>query len=385
MNPEKTFALHIFTVNAGGGHYATLKALKEIIQQQKRPWQITVTDIGELIKLLDPYKKLFGVDANDVYNDMLSMDWTWFHPVTMFLDKFFIQLLYPKAVKLGEKHWKKQTSIDLVISLIPLHNRAIWESLQRVHPETPMVTILTDFADVPPHFWLEPKTKSYFICGTERATNQARALGISEKYIIQNTGLIVHPQFYQPIAINRQIERQRLGLEPDKITAIVSFGAKGSKTILNIARLIESISDKLQVIFLCGTNQKIHQTLQEHPTKLKQHIQGFTEEVAYFMNLADFFIGKPGSISISEALVMNLPVILDCNCATLMNEKYNADWIVEKQVGIVIKSFQQIVPAIEELLQPENWLRYKANVKAIQNRAIFAVPEILQNIMNQEL
>lgn len=379
---EKSKSLHIFTLNAGGGHYATLRALKAIAQQQNRPWQITVTDIGELTKLLDPYKKLFGVDANDVYNDMLSMDWTWFHPVTMFLDKFFINLLYSKAVKLGEKHWRQHTPIDLVISLIPLHNRAIWESLQRVQPDTPMVTILTDFADCPPHFWIEPETKSYVICGTEKARNQARNLGVWEEYIIKTSGLIVHPQFYRLISENRHTERLRLGLDPDKITAIVSFGAKGCATILDIARSLESISDKIQVIFLCGNNQKLAKALKERPTQLKQHIQGFTEDVAYFMNLADFFIGKPGSISISEALVMNLPVIVDRNYATLMNEKYNADWILEKQVGITIKSFKQIIPAIEELLKPENWSRYKTNVTAIQNQAVFEVVEILQNILD---
>ncbi|WP_026733244.1 glycosyltransferase [Fischerella sp. PCC 9605] len=381
MSSKTTFSLHIFTLNAGGGHYATLKALNAIAEQQKRPWQITVTDISQLTDLLDPYKKLFGVNANEMYNDMLSMDWTWFHPVSMFLDKFLISLLYPQAVKVGEQHWRQQTSIDLVISLVPLHNRVIWESLQRVKPGTPMVTILTDFADSPPHFWIEPETKSYFICGTERATNQARALGVLEEYIIHTSGLIAHPRFYQPIGCDRPIERQRLGLDPDRITAIVSFGAKGCATMLDIARDLERISDRVQVIFLCGTNKKLAQALQERPTQLKQHIQGFTEDVPYFMNLADFLIGKPGSISMSEAIVMNLPVIVDRNYSTLINEKYNADWILENQVGMAIKSFKQIVPAIEELLKPENWLRYKANITAIQNRAIFEIPDILQSII----
>ncbi|MBW4612364.1 MAG: hypothetical protein KME21_03635 [Desmonostoc vinosum HA7617-LM4] len=379
---EKTFALHIFTLNAGGGHYATLKALNAIANQQKRPWQITITDIGQLTDLLDPYKKLFGVNANDVYNDMLSMDWTWFHPVSMFLDKFLINLLYPQAVKVGEQHWRSQTAVDLVISLVPLHNRAIWESLQRVKPDTPMVTILTDFADCPSHFWIEPETKSYFLCGTERATNQARALGVLEEYIIQTSGLIVHPQFYQPIDGERRTERQRLGLDPDKITAIVSFGAKGCATMLDIAHDLERISNKVQAIFLCGTNQKLVQTLKERPTQLKQHIQGFTDNVPYFMNLADFLIGKPGSISISEAIVMNLPVIVDRNFSTLLNEKYNAEWILEKQVGMSIPNFRKIVPAVEELLKPENWLGYQANVTAIQNRAVFEVPDILQRILD---
>ena len=51
------------------------------------------------------------------------------------------------------------------------------------------------------------------------------------------------------------------------------------------------------------------------------------------MQLADFFIGKPGPGSVSEALAMRLPVIVECNAWTLPQERYNAEWIVEKEVG----------------------------------------------------
>ncbi len=295
MTSEKIFSLHIFTVNAGGGHYATLKALHAIAEQQKRPWEITVTDISELTDQLDPYKKYIGVNSNDVYNDMISADWTWFHPVSMFLDKLLIKLLYSPAVKLGEQHWRKQKPIDLVVSLIPLHNRAIWESLQRVQPNTPMVTLVADFADYPPHFWIEPEIKSYLVSGTEKITQQARSLGIPEEYILPTSGFSVHPRFYEPNLRDRRTERERLGLDPDKMTAIVSFGGKGSAKMLDISRLLESISEQVQVIFLCGTNKKLAAALQERPTKLRQHIQDFTNDVPYFMNLADFFIGKPVS------------------------------------------------------------------------------------------
>ncbi len=384
MSDEKIFSLHIFTLNAGGGHYATLKALSAIAIQQKRPWQITVTDIGELSEPLDPYKKLFGTDGNELYNEMIGADWTWLHPVMMFFDKFFIRLLHPIAVKLGKQHWQKQPPIDLVISLIPLYNLPIWESLQRVKPNTSMVTIMTDFADVPPHFWIEPKTKSYLICGSDRASNQARFLGVPKEYIVQTSGMIVHPRFYQTMSIDRRVERQRLGLEKDRVTGIVLFGAKGCATMLDIAQRLDGISERVQLIFLCGSNQKLAQTLQERPTQLRQHVQGFTDEVPYFMSLADFFIGKPGSISISEAMVMNLPVIVEYNSSTLINEKYNAEWILEKQVGMAINSFRQIVPAVEELLKPENLLRYKANVAAISNQAVFEVPNILQHILDRK-
>ncbi|MBE8966099.1 hypothetical protein IQ277_07500 [Nostocales cyanobacterium LEGE 12452] len=389
MSDEKTFSLHILTQGAGGGHHATLRALQAIALTQERPWQIQVTDIGQLLESLDPSKTLFGLEPNGLYNQMISRGWTWLHPMTMALDKLLIRLFSPIGVKLAKRYWRQQRSLDLVISLVPLRNQGLWDSLQRVKVNIPMVTIMTDFADSPPHFWIEPKTKSYLICGTDRATEQARSLGVSEEYIVQTSGMIVHPSFYQPMSSDacgglrlRRVERQRLGLDPDRITGIVLFGGEGCATMLNIAQSLDCISERVQLIFLCGYNQKLAQALQERPTQLRQHVQGFTDEVPYFMSLADFFIGKPGSISISEAMVMNLPVIVEHNFSTLINEKYNAEWILEKQVGMAIKSFRRIVPAVEELLKPDNWLRYKANLAAIQNQAVFEVPDILQRILD---
>ena len=62
-------------------------------------------------------------------------------------------------------------------------------------------------------------------------------------------------------------------------------------------------------------------------------MEGFTTSVNYYMQLADFFIGKPGPGSVSEALAMQLPVIVECNAWTLPQERYNAEWVVEKEVG----------------------------------------------------
>ncbi len=67
----------------------------------------------------------------------------------------------------------------MVVSLVPNFNRAIHQSLRAALPAVPYVTILTDFADYPPHFWMEPvePAPQFLICGTEKAVEQARALG----------------------------------------------------------------------------------------------------------------------------------------------------------------------------------------------------------------
>ena len=67
------------------------------------------------------------------------------------------------------------TRPDMVVSLVPNFNRAMYQSLRAALPATPFVTILTDFADYPPHFWIEPFSvnQQFFICGTTKAAEQA--------------------------------------------------------------------------------------------------------------------------------------------------------------------------------------------------------------------
>ena len=112
-------------------------------------------------------------------------------------------------------------------------------------------------------------------------------------------------------------------------------------------------------------------------------VEGFTSDIPHYMALADFFIGKAGPGSISEALAMRLPVIVERNAWTLAHERYNADWIEEQQVGIVLSSFSKIAEAVTELLRPEVYSRFRDNASAIRNNAVFEIPELLDKILTE--
>jgi UDP-N-acetylglucosamine:LPS N-acetylglucosamine transferase len=101
------------------------------------------------------------------------------------------------------------------------------------------------------------------------------------------------------------------------------------------------------------------------------------------MQVTDFFIGKPGPGSVSEALAMRLPVIVERNAWTLPQERYNADWVLENEVGEVLKSFREIVPAVARLIEPATLARYRANAAAMKNQAVFEIPGIFETIFER--
>jgi len=365
--------------DAGGGHRAAATALEMAIQAQQRPWDVRLTNLQELLDALDILKKYAGIRIQDFYNLMLRNGWTLGSTQLMRVLQGVIRLYHRPTVRLLEGHWK-ETQPDMVVSFVPHFNLALGESFSRAFPGRPFVTVLTDIADYPGHFWLE-RQQQYVVCGSDRAVAQARALGHADEYIFQASGMILHPRFYDEPVADRIAERERMGLRPDLPTGLVLFGGYGSWTMQEIAERLERARLDLQMIFICGKNEKLAEALREMKTRLPRYVEGFTTRVNYYMQLADFFIGKPGPGSVSEALAMRLPVIVERNAWTLPQERYNADWILEKEVGLVLPSFRKIEEATARLIEPATLARYRANAAAIHNRAVFEIPGMLEKIL----
>jgi hypothetical protein len=369
---QSTKRIDFIFFDAGGGHRSAANALKAVIEQQGRKWEIRLVNLQEILDPLDIFRKYTGIRMQDVYNVMLQKGWTLGSAQMTVLMHGLIRMYHGGQVRLLKEFWK-QGERDLVVSLIPNFNRALRESL----PATPLVTILTDMADYPPHFWIE-RQNQYLICGTEKAVEQARTLGHPAEHIFATSGMILRPSFYEPQTADRASERSRLGLDPELPTGLVLFGGQGSSVMPEIA---QRVTARAQFIFICGRNKKLAERLRGMDTKFPKYVEEFTSEIPYYMHLSDFFIGKPGPGSISEAIAMHLPVVVERNSWTLPQERFNTEWVREKKVGVVLKSFSDIDAGLRELLEPSNFGRFQANAAAITNRAVFEIPDILERLL----
>jgi Glycosyltransferase family 28 C-terminal domain/Monogalactosyldiacylglycerol (MGDG) synthase len=374
----KTLELVFF--DAGGGHRSAANALTEIVRHQQRPWDMQLMNLQELLDEMDVFRKLTGIRLQDIYNLLLRRGWTLGSPALMKGMHGMIRVLHSKQVQLLSNYWRNKQP-DMVVSVIPNFNRALFGAMQNVMPKVPLVTILTDMADYPPHFWIE-RQPQYLICGTERAYQQALSLGHTPERVFRTSGMILNPRYYEPVTVNRGPDRAALGLDPDRPTALMMFGGEGSTAMLDIARQLDKSGLDVQIIAVCGKSTKLEAAMRAMPRRMAMHVEGFTREVPRLMRLADFFIGKPGPGSISEAVAMGLPVIIECNHWTLPQERYNADWVREQGVGISLRSFKsQITDAVRKMLEPARRAEFARRVNEQQNRAVFEIPEILEKIL----
>ncbi len=365
--------------DAGGGHRAAATALKMAIERQNLPWTVRMVHLQDILDQIDVFKKVLRIDLQEIYNQMLKRGWTLGSVTGLKFMHQVIRLYHGTQVRLLEEHWRRQPA-DMVVSLVPNFNRAMFEGYAKACPGRPYVTILTDIADYPPHFWMEPQLQSV-VCGSDKAVQQAAQMGYPADRVHRATGMILHPRFYDLPEFDRAARRAELGLDPGKPTAIILFGGFGSKAMLEILKRLDESGLDLQAILIAGRNESLRRKLDALPTRMKKHVAGFTSEVPSYMLAADFFIGKPGPGSISEAIHLGLPVITVSNSWTLPQERYNAEWLVENGLGMVLPSFGHITEATARMIAGSTLDGMRQRAAAVENRAVWEIPGILASIL----
>src|SRR5262245_371121 len=362
--------------NAGGGHRAAALALEEAIREQGRPWDVRLVNLVDVLDPSGSFRRVTGFAPEAFYNKRLARGWTLGLAQELKLLHGLIRLGHSRMLPPLRRHWRASAP-DLAVSLVPNFNRALYTSVATTRPDVPFVTVLTDMADHPPHFWIEPGQRQHLVCGTEHAAGQARSAGYSVSQISLTSGMILRPALHRPPIIDRRVEHRALGLEPERPTGIVLFGGHGSTDMLRIARRLRHV----QLIFLCGHNAALAERLRALPAEAPRAVVGFTNEVWRYLQLGDFFIGKPGPGCLSEALQMGLPLVTFENAWTMPQERYNTVWVRERGVGLVVPSVRALAPAVAEVIRRLPDLR--TNVARVRNRAVYEVLDVFAALLER--
>jgi UDP-N-acetylglucosamine:LPS N-acetylglucosamine transferase len=191
--------------------------------------------------------------------------------------------------------------------------------------------------------------------------------------------MILSPSFYDAPRLSpqrRKEAREALGFDAGSPVGLLMFGGQGAAVMLDIARRLPN----RQILAICGHNDKLAEKLRQLDRPATMFVEGFTSEVPHYMQLCDYFIGKPGPGALSEAIFMGLPAIVERNAWTLPQERYNPDWLRENGAGIVLPDFRRIARAVDELLDPAAYDRFRAATRRMTNRAVYEIPDILERI-----
>lgn len=369
--------VYFLITDAGGGHRAPAMALKSYLEQKGCRWNIIIVNIyREILYKCDITYRLFKFNGEDIYNYFIlkkRMNWL-AKPFAHYVRQHFKRS--NKSSLFYMKQFWQNESPNMVVSFIPFANHVVGESLHEILPHVPFVVLLTDLDEWIAKLWFS-SSYAHYLCPSNKAMQQATKLNIACTNRI--SGVVINSKFYDRFDIDKTEVRKKLGLQSQSFTGLVMFGGRGSKDMKILLRALAKTTLTIQLILICGDNEKLTRELRAIRTSFPTCILGVVDDVSYYMQCADFFIGKSGAGSINEALQMGLPVITQLSASTLPQEISVAKWVQENRYGICISSYRTIGDAVVEL--QKNLVQYQDNVARYQNRGLFEVADILKMLL----
>ncbi|MFC5450942.1 MGDG synthase family glycosyltransferase [Paenibacillus aestuarii] len=226
----------------------------------------------------------------------------------------------------------------------------------------PTVTVLTDYTDH--SYWIHPFTDRYLV-GAEHVKKSLLRYRIPEHRIVV-TGIPLRLPFAQ--SYDRLKLRDKHGLDRQLPTVLVMGGGHGliGKQFKSVVQS-EELASPVQFIFVCGRNEKLKQKLEEEfggsKTRHRIVITGFVDHVHELMALSDLIVTKPGGLTVSEALALELPMMLYKPIPG--QEQDNAAYLVGLGAAMEAKNAAELKSQLLQLIADQNLLHeLKKNAKS---------------------
>jgi 1,2-diacylglycerol 3-beta-galactosyltransferase len=384
MNQAGRHAL-LFTIDAGGGHRAAARALVAAAEETRTPWTFRVESFQRILARLDILKRLSGVSLEDAYNLILRRHWNVLMVPLLRLMHGVIRVRRRALVRTLEQRLREEPRPAAVVSVMPNFNGIMVDALRAAHPGVPLVVVLTDLADFPPRFWIEPGIDRVVV-GTDEAREQALALGLPAENVSRVSGMVLNPSFYRGGGAGaRESVRKEMGLAAEDFTVTLLFGGKGSPEMAPLARGLLEADPGWTVIAICGDNPALVERLApleaRHPARLRR--LGFTDRVAELMAASDVLVTKPGPGSLAEAFHQRVPVVVIRNRHTIPQERFNTDYVARHDLGRVVSHWREIPEAVADLSRnPRELERTRGRLAALPpNRAVYEVLETIDAVI----
>ena len=234
-------------------------------------------------------------------------------------------------------------------------------------------TVMTDYCVH--QMWLYDNVDLYFVA-TEKMKNDLLQQGFAAEQIAA-AGIPIDSSFQQQP--KRQESRQALGLSEELPVLLIMGGGLGLGGENQTIQELEELPMKLQILVVAGQNQQLLEELRQQAGQSHHRILpfGYTDQIRRLMTAADLLISKPGALTISEALAMELPMLLHEPIPG--PEAENAVYESGMGTAVWLRSGHKLSSAVEQLMQHPEQLRAMKEKAALCRRP-FAARDIVRSM-----
>ncbi|QGG48213.1 MGDG synthase family glycosyltransferase [Heliorestis convoluta] len=243
--------------------------------------------------------------------------------------------------------------------------------------------VVTDFSFHP--FWIYSDCDRYYVAA-EDLIDEIEKLGDKrEKAVV--TGIPIDPSFLTVTDMKREAAEEVAALSSASHRILIMGGSLGLGALdvwVNslLLQMQNSDIDTWQIVVVAGKNKSLEERLSaiESP-HLK--VYGFTDKIAYLMASSDLLITKPGGLSSSEAIALELPQLLLSPLPG--HEERNYQFLLKKDVARGASTVEELTKLTIQLIKDhkERSLLQEGAKKLKKAQAAYHVAEDIDKILSQ--
>lgn len=339
----------ILSCESGGGHISATKAIQQYLIHDYYLMEIEFFDV--ILKSIDPLPYITGnkYKSEDVYNYCLQRKWTLL-PNILYYNSLFYFFIFKRVIKRLVREYFDSIKPDLIISDIPIINGLVYAVCQEQN--IPFLIVPTDLD--PSTFLRSLRIKNNNLLITRTFDDHLIEQKFDQFSIPKNklvlAGFPLRQQFFEEKNIH--LIKEHYQISPEKKVILILMGAAGSKASLLYVKELLSNPLSLHLIVCLGKNGRIRKDLMnlKLPVNISMTILGPIENIADLMAISDICITKCGTVSVCEAIYMNLPMLLDNTSTPLKWEKFNIKFVTAHNFGFVINRYSQVNSMVISIL-----------------------------------
>ena len=238
--------------------------------------------------------------------------------------------------------------------------------------DVPCLTMITDF--VTHSQWIHPRVEQY--CVPAASVRQGlMARGIPGERIAV-TGIPIERKFLRPL--DRPTLKRRFDLAPDRPVVLVMAGAYAMLGgVGDVTRVLADFPRPLQGLIVCGYDRRLTDQVRARTARSPHAFRafGYVDNVEELMAASDLLITKAGGVTVSEAMVMRLPMLIYRPIPG--QEEENCEYLLEHGVALAPKSPEMLRTMLDDLLA------HPARLEAMRQAAVgLARPRAAEQVVD---
>ncbi len=345
----------IVTASIGSGHNKAAAAISNELKNRYPNAHINVVDF------MSPDTAYLNDLLKEIYLKMLD-----FVPgLYKFLYSFTagpvkgssVQTLLAHFMKHNMASIVKKHQADIIVCTHPFPCAAAAYLKSKNELEAKLFTVVTDFCLH--QIWIYKNVDMYFVAH-EQLAQELYAKGLDKNHVTV-TGIPINRNFTQEY--DKKMLIKKFDLQENMPVILIMGGGLGLGGVQTALEALETLTIPMQILVVTGANVALWSEVNAYVTHSRHSIKvwGYSHNINELMAIASLLISKPGALTTSEAMAMELPMVLQTPIPG--PEAENADYLVNNGVAVLIQKQEQISDIVKNVIGDEDrlaWMKEKA-------------------------